>query len=154
MTASSVIYQSPDLQHVRFYGYLSLEDAREQYTKGPLVSGFYHGIPTLLDFRGLTGTGMGLADIMALRDRLIERHSTQDSPFKIALYADDETAFGIARIFETVCSQSDRMNVCLFGSLSEALGFLGLEKTSLASELLQGSEPNDVSLDMDKRSAT
>ncbi|NDR57784.1 hypothetical protein [Aliiruegeria sabulilitoris] len=116
------------------------------------MSGFYPGIATLLDFRGMTGTGMGLADIMALRDRLTERHSTQGNPFRIALYADDETAFGIARIFETVCSQSDRMDVCLFGSLSEALGFLGLEGTSLASDLLQESDTGNAVLDRDGRS--
>mgnify|MGYP001824975338 CR=1 FL=1 len=148
MSFSSVVYRSPDLQHVRFFGNLSLEDAREQYLKGPLVIGFYPGIRTLLDFRGMTGTGMGLADIMSLRDRLIERHCSEGKRFRIALFADNETAYGIARIFETVCSQSEMMDVSLFPSLSEALSFLDLEGSSLASELLQESPRTDVSHSM------
>ena len=136
MPFSAKIHRDPDLQHICASGILTLGEVRHQFAVAPSMPGHYPGIPTLIDFRGLRGAETGLADLMSLRDRLAERHGVAGRPFRMALFADNEIAFGIARIFETVCTQSDGVDARVFQSLADTFAFLELLETGLARALL------------------
>ncbi len=138
MPNSARLHRDPDLHHVCFSGVLTLADTRRQFSRAPGTSGYYVGIPTLVDLRHLTGMDMRLADLMSLRDRLVEAHRSTDDPFKISLLVESETAFGIARIFETVCSQAEGIDARIAGSVSEALAHLDLADSGIAPLLQNG----------------
>lgn len=134
MPFSAKVYRDPDLQHVRFWGEITVADLRGQFAAGPKAPGYYPGISTLADLRGLTGVDINLAGIMSLRDRLIERHIVPGGPpMRIALLADSDTAFGSARVFETICSQSSGLEVEIFRMLPDALAFLDLSEAEFGS---------------------
>lgn len=141
MPFASSIRLDPDLHHVRFWGMLTLAETRRQFARAPKLAGFYPGIPTLLDMRGLTGTEMALADLMSLRDRLVERHSRPGQVMKFALLVDNDMAFGIARIFDTLCSQADSLDVGIFHEPGEACAHLGLTAAALDTPPLAGNGP-------------
>ena len=132
MPFSATIQRDPDLQYVRASGLLTLGELRRQIAAAPGLPGYYPGIPTLVDLRRLRGASLGLADMMGLRDRLIERHGDTPAPLRMALFAESETAFGIARIFETVCADTAVLDVRIFETLGEALGFLDLTVPDIA----------------------
>lgn len=126
MPTTARLHRDPDLHHVRFSGVLTLADTRRQISRAPGMRGYYVGIPTLVDLRDMTGMEMQLADLLGLRDRLAEAHRGKEDPFRISLLVGNDTAFGIARIFETVCSQAEGLDARIVCSVPEALDHLGL----------------------------
>ncbi len=135
MPFSAHIHRNPDLNHVRFWGMLTLKDARRQFADAAKLPGHYAGLPILFDMRGLTGTEVNLAGLMSLRDRLIERHCADGSVLRIALLVDGDTAFGIARVFDAICSQSDLIDEAIYDSLGAALAHLGIADAELERRL-------------------
>lgn len=139
MSNSARLHRDPDLHHVCFSGVLTLADTRRQISRAPGTPGYYVGMPTLVDLRKLTGMEMQLGDLLSVRDRLVEAHRIGEHPFKMSLLVESETAFGLARIFETVCSQAEGLDARIVCSVSEALDHLDLTDSGIALLLQQES---------------
>lgn len=129
------LHRDPDLHHICFSGVMTLADTRRQISRAPGMPGYYVGIPTLVDLRRMTGMEMHLGDLLSLRDRLVEAHRTRERPFKMSLLVESETAFGIARIFETVCSQTEGLDARIVCNIPEALDHLELTDSGITTFL-------------------
>ncbi len=138
----TTFHRNPNLHHVRFSGVVTLKDTRRQFSR-MTKRRRYAGVPMLVDMRDMTGMDMKLADLLSVRDRLVEVHRASDLPFKvckISLLVENETAFGDARIFETVFSQAEKLDARIADSVSEALDHLELSESGIAP-LIQNNIP-------------
>ena len=140
MPVSSNVYRNPDLQHVYAWGDVSRDEVRRQFAEGPDMPGLYLGIPTLIDLTRMQVSDLALPDIMALRDRIVERHIKAETTFRAAILSGSDTSFGMARIFETLCDDTKVIAVEVFREYGEAFAFLGLAGSRLEQELFSLTE--------------
>lgn len=124
-----------DLCYARWWGSVTLEDARlnfETYLEDPQ---YRPGRRELIDIRELSGPGMAPADILHLLDRINDQAFPNGHGTQMVVLAGSDLSYGLARRFEGHASLRDGVRSCTVRDERAALDAFGLEFQSIRAML-------------------
>ena len=81
----------------------------------------------LSDMSRLEGTDVGFSEIFSLFSHYVRTYSMAGQTMRTAIYAPDETVFGLTRIFENLAETSDSVEARLFDDLEAARAWASAE---------------------------
>jgi len=119
------------LVHYRYEGVITRDDmivvARQAITD-PL---FEVGYRVLIDLTAMTQNAVEAEGVRALAEGVSQTLDQRGPRWQVAVAAPSDVAFGFARMYEMLRSQSPE-DVHVFRTLDEACAFLGLDRATLA----------------------
>lgn len=144
MPFAYVIHREPDLQEIVYSGQVTMTDARRFLSEAMRDPRHYHGMPSLIDLRTMTGIDLGFSDMLILRDKLAEVLEGASGQTRIAILAGGETAYGVGRMFAAAAGEIPGVEVEVFGSRDDALAFHDLPPTSILTANTAAALPSEA----------
>ncbi len=135
MPQNHLILPEFNLVFLRYSGHVTLNDQRQLVADVTANPDHRYDMPKLSDASSVTGSDIDATIFMALRDRLESRYTDLPGPILWAHFAPSDTTYGMARMFESLMSDITALKVEVFRDLPDALDFLGLSDTDVATHL-------------------
>lgn len=113
------------LVFLRYDGIVTRDDVLTVSRESTGDPAFEVGFDELVDFSAMTGSKVSADDVRALIEAVSQSLDGHGRTWRVAVAAPNDVAFGFARMFELLRSDSPE-EVHVFRSLDEACAFMGL----------------------------
>ncbi|MDJ0824360.1 MAG: hypothetical protein QNJ16_02540 [Rhodobacter sp.] len=121
------VFPDLDLVYTRYSGAVAVDDLRAALRQMAAAPGYRVQMARLIDLSAAEDFAYRFDEILDMSRPVRALYDSSPEPIRIAYIAPTEAAFGMARMFETLIGDSDRLSVATFHSAAEALAFLGLQ---------------------------
>lgn len=135
MPQSYTIHEDLDLIVMRYHGHVTLDDLRSAFLSSVSDPRYRAGMMELGDFSAATATEIGFTEVMAFADKVRMAYEQLPGKVLVAHYAPSEVAYGMARMYQTIMSDVEQLELGLFTTVPEALDHLGLSRDGIATRI-------------------
>ena len=145
MPVSYEILEHADVTIVSYSGTVTYDCIRQSFDSYINDPRYEPGRRELADMSGVTGVDMEFEHVNGLLARVTKFYSQQPRITLISIFAPDDLAFGMSRMFQTLSDNDRGIRVSVESEEAAALAWLELEFSSI-SELREGeaaSRPSD-----------
>ena len=127
------------LMFIRLKGHVNQRDIFRYLSKFEKDAQWDRGCRELIDFSGLTDLDLSFEEMRAVRLRQETYYTSVREPVLCVIHAPEDTAFGMARMYQQLVSMTGDQVVQIANTEAEALSLLGQSETGFR-ELLTPAE--------------
>ncbi|MDU8929170.1 STAS/SEC14 domain-containing protein [Alisedimentitalea sp. MJ-SS2] len=110
--------------HVHYQGAITAAEIKDMFNTFRASSDFDPALPHLADLSDMTGTDAGFADFFSVFSLFSRAYAETETGLRCAIFAPDNTTFGLARIFENLTETSNVVVTRLFDDLDDAIAWV------------------------------
>ncbi len=124
-----------DLIVMRCWGKVTMQELRSTFVAAVHDPNYRYGMSEFGDFSGVTSVDLGFPEMMALAERFRAGYERSRNVAKVAYFAPGDIAFGMTRMFQTLTSDVENLDLGLFRTLEPALEHLGINHPGMSARL-------------------
>lgn len=127
-----------DLAYARWSGRVDIAQFRKMFASYVQDQNYVMGRPELCDFSGLTAMDVGFQQVWSALSFVNSSEKQLVEKTRCVVYAPGDTAFGVARMYQSLSEYEGGVVVTVCREEAEALSVLDKSYTSLAELLEKG----------------
>ncbi len=145
MPIAYAISHELDLVYARYWATVTLGDVVANFGTFLADPDYRPGRPELIDLSRVSRIDMDFSEARSLLATVNDQTAPAPVHTRTVIWAPTNASFGMARLYQTLASQADGIEVHVTRDEAEALGLLGLPHNSIAALLATGAFPERIS---------